>query len=105
MDPFEDGPVGIVPRVLSHLFREVEARVTDNPTLSFSLKVQFLELYGDDLRDLLFRSTVGAKPLAIREDEHGNMQVCVCQFQYLTTKCNAVARSTCSTPAVYMNNK
>lgn len=70
----DDETVGIVPRVIRHVFEEAAARTEATPGATITLKVQFLELYGDDLRDLLYRNPVG-KPLAIREDEHGSMQV------------------------------
>jgi hypothetical protein len=69
-----DDNVGIVPRVISRMFEEIETRKASQPDAVFAIRVQFLELYGDDLRDLLFPNPVG-KPLAIREDEHGTMQV------------------------------
>jgi hypothetical protein len=68
--------VGILPRAIRFVFDEVEARRERQPRATFVLKVQFLELYGDDLRDLLVPSLNG-KPLAIREDEKLGMQVCV----------------------------
>ena len=69
----DDETVGIVPRVIRHVFDEAKARTEATSGATITLKVQFLELYGDDLRDLLYRNPVG-KPLAIREDEHGSMQ-------------------------------
>ena len=67
--------VGIVPRVVQSVFDEVRSRKATVSGASFTVKVQFLELYGDDLRDLLHREAA-SKPLAIREDEHGTMQAC-----------------------------
>ena len=45
--------IGIVPRVFDFIFQEVEMKKKQNPSSVFDLKVQFLELYGDDIHDLL----------------------------------------------------
>ena len=45
--------VGIVPRVFDFIFEEIENRRKQSEFSEFNIKVQFLELYGDDIRDLL----------------------------------------------------
>ena len=67
--------VGILPRVIRYVFDEVTTRREATPTAVFSLKAQFLELYGDELRDLLSPAVPGDKPLSIREDERCGLQV------------------------------
>lgn len=89
-----DDNVGIVPRVISRMFEEIEVRKAAQPDAVFAIRVQFLELYGDDLRDLLFPNPVG-KPLAIREDEHGTMQVRTC----LLRGCGFLSKASLSTPS------
>ena len=45
--------IGIVPRVFDFIFEEIENRRKQSDFSEFNVKVQFLELYGDDMRDLL----------------------------------------------------
>jgi kinesin family protein 11 len=75
--------VGILPRVIRFVFDEVNSRRESSPGATFSLKVQFLELYGDDLRDLLSPAVSGDKPLSIREDERAGLQVVLLELLLL----------------------
>lgn len=50
--------VGIVPRVFDFIFDELENRRRQSEFSQFELKVQFLELYGDDLHDLLDSTSI-----------------------------------------------
>ena len=45
--------IGIVPRVFDFIFEELENRRRQSEFSQFEVKVQFLELYGEDLHDLL----------------------------------------------------
>ena len=45
--------IGIVPRVFDFIFEELENRKRQSEYNQFSVKVQFLEIYGDELHDLL----------------------------------------------------
>lgn len=45
--------IGIVPRVFDLIFDELDNRRRQSEFSTFELKVQFLELYGEDLNDLL----------------------------------------------------
>lgn len=49
--PFEH--VGIVPRVFKFVFEELEARKAAAEYAEFKVKVAFLELYNEELHDLL----------------------------------------------------
>eukprot|EP00736_Rhodelphis_marinus_P012722 Rmarinus@m.8893 len=66
-----DEAVGIIPRVIEHLFSGIEKR---RANAEFLVRVSFLEVYNEDLRDLLNPSTP-SKDLAIREDSSGNINV------------------------------
>lgn len=44
----QDGPIGIIPRALSHLFDELRAM-----EMEFTMRVSYLELYNEELCDLL----------------------------------------------------
>ena len=77
--PFDQ--IGIVPRVFDFLFAEIENRRKQSEFSEFSVKVQFLELYGDDLRDLLDSTPVdkatgqSTKVLRITEAKNGSIGV------------------------------
>ena len=45
--------IGIVPRVFDFIFGELENRQKQSEYNQFTVKVQFLEIYGDELHDLL----------------------------------------------------
>ncbi len=53
--------IGIVPRVFDLIFDELENRRKQSEFSTFELKVQFLELYGEDLNDLLEPATLDTK--------------------------------------------
>jgi hypothetical protein len=67
--------VGILPRVIRHVFDEVANRRERVRGATYSMKVQFLELYGDELRDLLTPGT--GEKVFIREDERCGLQVII----------------------------
>ncbi|KAM6364042.1 kinesin-like protein KIF27 isoform 2-T2 [Pluvialis apricaria] len=58
---------GIIPRAIQELFR----RISENRTIDFHVKVSYIEVYKEELRDLLELET-SVKELHIREDEKGN---------------------------------
>lgn len=61
---------GVIPRALRALFRSLtEARdsSTDQKKFEYNVKVQFLELYGEDIRDLLQSDPNKAPKLSIRD--------------------------------------
>lgn len=45
--------IGIIPRMIKNLFEEVRRREGNDPDSTYKIQVQFLELYGEDIRDLL----------------------------------------------------
>lgn len=58
---------GIIPRAIQELFRYISA----NRNIDFHVKVSYIEVYKEELRDLLELET-SVKELHIREDEKGN---------------------------------
>ncbi|XP_057354521.1 kinesin-like protein KIF27 isoform X5 [Manis pentadactyla] len=58
---------GIIPRAIQELFQSI----SDSPSTDFNVKVSYIEVYKEDLRDLLELET-SVKDLHIREDEKGN---------------------------------
>jgi hypothetical protein len=60
---------GIIPRTARALFDELSKRKKEIPACVFDVRVCFLEIYGEDIRDLL---NIGStKVLAIREADSG----------------------------------
>ena len=61
---------GIIPRVITHLFDQVRRREKEQPNCSYKVHVQFLEIYGEEIRDLLDQTKTSE--VTIRETrEHG----------------------------------
>ena len=65
-----DGERGIIPRAIQEIFARV---ATLKATHRFSLRISFLEIYNEELRDLL--DTTKGKVLRVREDENGSASV------------------------------
>ncbi|KAJ2465197.1 hypothetical protein GGI02_004770, partial [Coemansia sp. RSA 2322] len=67
---------GVVPRAIGGIWEHLKAKSQKNPGFSFSVDVSFLELYNEDLVDLLnprSTTTSGGRGPAIREDSRGHM--------------------------------
>ncbi|XP_040398281.1 kinesin-like protein KIF27 isoform X3 [Cygnus olor] len=58
---------GIIPRAIQELFQHI----SENHNIDFRVKVSYIEVYKEELRDLLELET-SVKDLHIREDEKGN---------------------------------
>ena len=65
-----DGDRGIIPRAIQEIFARIGAL---KATHRFSLRISFLEIYNEELRDLL--DTTKGKVLRVREDENGSASV------------------------------
>lgn len=61
---------GILPRAISQVFQ----KMMENPSREFSLRASYIEIYKEELKDLLDLET-SSKDLNIREDEKGNTVV------------------------------
>ncbi|XP_019279091.2 kinesin-like protein KIF27 isoform X3 [Panthera pardus] len=62
-----EGQKGIIPRAIQEIFQNI----SENSSTDFNIKVSYIEVYKEDLRDLLELET-SMKDLHIREDEKGN---------------------------------
>ncbi|KAM3939081.1 kinesin-like protein KIF27 isoform 2-T2 [Leptodactylus fuscus] len=62
-----DEEKGIIPRAIQELFQAI----SENHNIEFTVKVSYIEVYKEDLRDLLELET-NVKDIHIREDEKGN---------------------------------
>lgn len=58
---------GIIPRAIQELFHHI----SEHRNINFHVKVSYIEIYKEELRDLLDLET-SVKDLHIREDEKGN---------------------------------
>ncbi|XP_061217926.1 chromosome-associated kinesin KIF4A isoform X2 [Neopsephotus bourkii] len=68
----EDEPnVGVIPRVIKLLFKEKEQR----QDWEFILKVSYLEIYNEDILDLLCPSRERPSPISIREDPKEGIKI------------------------------
>lgn len=69
--------MGIVPRVFDFIFSELENRKKSPEFTDFVIKVQFLELYNEELHDLLEPGPMDPhtgqyiKTISIREEKNG----------------------------------
>ncbi|CAG9464508.1 unnamed protein product [Pedinophyceae sp. YPF-701] len=69
------GDLGVVPRVISALFSELEAReAAGSAGRPLSLRCQFLEIHNEEVRDLL-SPTTAAREISIRERADGKIAV------------------------------
>lgn len=88
--------IGIVPRVFDFIFQEVENRRRQSEFSEFSIKVQFLELYGDDIHDLLDPGVIDkatgqtTKVLQIREEKNGSISVSGLKAELVNSKAECV---------------
>ncbi|XP_069817896.1 kinesin-like protein KIF27 isoform X2 [Dendropsophus ebraccatus] len=62
-----DEEKGIIPRAIQELFQTI----SEHHNIDFTVKVSYIEVYKEDLRDLLELET-NVKDIHIREDEKGN---------------------------------
>jgi len=64
---------GIIPRVIQSVFEGVHQRESKNPNSTYRVRVQFLEIYGEDIRDLL--DPMASAKVSIRENPSGDVYV------------------------------
>lgn len=65
--------IGIIPRVIKNLFDRIQQREDENPNHAYKVYVQFLEIYGEDIRDLLDQTRTSK--VNIRETRNGEVFV------------------------------
>lgn len=64
---------GIIPRVIKSLFDIILQKEEDDPNSSYKVHIQFLELYGEDIKDLLEHNKTSK--VTIRESAAGDVFV------------------------------
>eukprot|EP01034_Spumella_vulgaris_P022368 gene22368-28490_t len=65
--------IGIIPRVIKKLFAVISHKEQEDATSSYKVYVQFLEIYGEDMRDLLDQTRTSK--VSIRESPEGEVFV------------------------------
>ncbi|CAI5736437.1 unnamed protein product [Peronospora destructor] len=68
---------GIIPRVISYMFDQIETKIRENQHYKAELKIRFLEIYGEEIHDLLVTlgDSTGESKVSLREAENGEVQV------------------------------
>jgi hypothetical protein len=74
---------GIIPRVARHLFDNVQLQELDDINSTYRVRIQFLELYGEEIRDLLDPSNTGK--VTIRETPSGGVYVSGAREELVTS--------------------
>lgn len=64
---------GIIPRVTKLMFDTIQQREESDPNCSYKIHVQFIEIYGEDIKDLL--DNTRTSKVTIRETVNGNVFV------------------------------
>ncbi|PWV16589.1 putative kinesin [Trypanosoma cruzi] len=64
-------PDGIVTFAVRDLFSDIEQEQQRNPSMRVTVYVTMVEIYNEQLRDLLVPPGAATSPLSIRENEHG----------------------------------
>ena len=74
---------GIIPRVIRNLFETIQTKENQDTNSTYRVRIQFLELYGEDLRDLL-DPTSSAK-VTIRETPAGGVYISGAREELVTS--------------------
>lgn len=67
--------VGIVPRVIDDIFQRKSIIEKEHPGSEIVIHVSFLEIYAENVRDLLEMDQFGNKEVFIRSDDQGGVKV------------------------------
>ncbi|KDN52496.1 kinesin-domain-containing protein [Tilletiaria anomala UBC 951] len=69
-----DPDMGIIPRAVAQIFDAVNAQKARSGAIQYTIKASFIEIYNEDLIDLLADADGDARPLVqIREDKAGHI--------------------------------
>ncbi|KAJ3153854.1 Kinesin-like protein kif7 [Geranomyces variabilis] len=68
---------GVIPRAVSHIFARIQNLTAEEPDMEYAVSVSFLEIYQEQVRDLLVKADGSAvRELSIRQNKIGAMSVC-----------------------------
>ena len=74
---------GIIPRVIESLFEIMEQKELDDPNSTYKVQVQFLEIYGENIRDLL--DPTRTSKVSIRETAAGEVFVSGAREEFVSS--------------------
>lgn len=74
---------GIIPRVIRNLFEMIQQREEEDPRSTYKVHVQFLEIYGEDIRDLL--DMTRTSKVSIRETRAGEVFVTGAREEFVSS--------------------
>ncbi|CEG43192.1 kinesin-like protein [Plasmopara halstedii] len=68
---------GIIPRVITYMFNQIDVKTAENAHYRAELRIRFLEIYGEEIHDLLVTlgDSRGENKVSLREAENGGVQV------------------------------
>ncbi|KAG6977450.1 hypothetical protein JG688_00000362 [Phytophthora aleatoria] len=68
---------GIIPRVISYMFDQIDTKIQEKAHYKAELRIRFLEIYGEEIHDLLVTlgDSTGENKVSLREGENGEVQV------------------------------
>ena len=76
---------GVIPRSICNIFERISDLKASSPTAEATVRVEFLEIYGETIRDLLDPVGLGDKQVVVRESESGEVCVSGCQSEVAKT--------------------
>jgi hypothetical protein len=74
---------GIIPRVIRHLFSTVQQKEAEDPQSTYKIHVQFIEIYGEDINDLL--DYTKTSKVSIRETVDGEVFIAGAREEFVGT--------------------
>lgn len=80
--------MGIIPRAAEQIFATINEREANDPRVTIKISIQFLEVYGDDVRDLLDKSH--SSKLVLREASNGDVLVLGAREELCTSAADVV---------------
>lgn len=74
---------GIIPRVARHVFDNVQLKESEDNNSTYRVRIQFLEIYGEEIRDLL--DPTNFAKVTIRETPAGGVYVSGAREELVTS--------------------
>lgn len=75
--------LGIIPRVIMTMFDMISYKEENDPNCTYRVWVQFLEIYGEEIRDLL--DPTSTSKVSVRETAAGNVYVSGAREELVTS--------------------
>ena len=74
---------GIIPRVIQNIFEIMDQKEQEDPNSTYKVQVQFLEIYGENIRDLL--DPTRTSKVTIRETATGEVFVSGAREEFVSS--------------------